>query len=111
MKTPQIDPAISYLTFLSTMSDERLARVAARKAFVEMKISFMRAAALVRNAEGPLLQRKVRSATEVTELWRLRDALFDNLPEQDPTAVAQRAELQYHLDSAFPTGTASITLD
>ena len=111
MNSPQIDPAISYLAFLSTVSDERLARVAARRAFVEMKVSFMRAAALVRNSAGPMLQRKVRSATEVTELWRLRDELFDNLPPHDPAATAQRMELQYHLDSAFPAGSAGVPLD
>lgn len=111
MNSSQIDPAVSYLAFLATVSDERLARVAARRAFVEMKVSFMRAAALVRNSAGPMLQRKVRSAMEVTELWRLRDELFDNLPPQDPAADAQRAEVQYHLDSAFPAGGAGAPLE
>ena len=48
---------------------------------------------------------------EVTELWRLRDELFDNLPPQDPAADAQRAEVQYHLDSAFPAGGAGAPLE
>ena len=110
MTTPQIDPAVSYLAFLATVSDERLARVAARRAFVEMKISFMRAAALVRGSEGPMLQRKVRSATEVAELWRLSDSLLHSLPALDPVVAAHRQDLQCHLDSAFPAGSASLPL-
>jgi hypothetical protein len=110
MTSPQIDPAVSYLAFLATVSDERLARVAARRAFVEMKVSFMRAAALVRGSGAPLLQRKVRSAAEVAELWRLSDSLFDSLPTHDPMAAAHREEIQYHLDSAFPSTSASTPL-
>jgi hypothetical protein len=101
MTSPQIDPAVSYLAFLSTVSDERLARVAARRAFVEMKVTFMRSAALVRGSAGPMLQRQVRLATEVSQLCRLSDSLFGALP---PDAAEHRAELQYHLDSAFPAG-------
>jgi hypothetical protein len=111
MTTPQIDPAAAYLAFLSTVSDERLARVAARKAFVEMKLSFMRAAALVRGSAGPMLQRQVRLSTEVTELWRLREPLFDGLPRHDPHAAAYREDMQSHLDSAFPAGSGSTPLD
>jgi hypothetical protein len=101
MTSPQVDPAVSYLTFLSSVSDERLARVAARRAFVEMKVSFMRSAALVRGSAGPMLQRQVRLATEVDQLCRLSDSLFGALP---PDAEGHRAELQYHLDSVFPAG-------
>jgi hypothetical protein len=57
-----------------------------------------------------MLQRKVRSATEVAELWRLSDSLFDSLPALDPVVAAHRQELQYHLDSAFPAGSASVPL-
>ena len=103
MTSPQVDPAVSYLTFLATVSDERLARVAARKAFVEMKVSFMRSAALVRGSAGPLLQRRVRLATEVAELCRLSDSLIDLLPHD---ARGHREELRHHLDSVFPLSAA-----
>ena len=41
------------------MPDERLARLAARRAFVDLKISFMRATADIQGHTGQLLQRKV----------------------------------------------------
>ena len=96
---PHIDPAVSYLTFLASVSDERLARVASRRAFVEMKQQFIRTAALVRGATGPLLQRQVRMATELSDLWRVRDALFEHLPAD---AAPARDALMQQLDSVFP---------
>lgn len=103
MTTAQIDPAVSYLTFLATVSDERLARLAARRAFVEMKQQFMRAAGTVRGPMGPLLQRQVRLATEVADLWRLGEHLFDALPKD---ADAERHALRHLLDSACPQDVA-----
>jgi hypothetical protein len=81
--------------------DARMARVAARRAFVEMKQCFMRAAAEIDGDEGGELQRQVRQSTEVTELWRLRSALFGALP-RDTVPSELRDELRQHLDSAFP---------
>jgi hypothetical protein len=78
--------------------DARMARVAARRAFVEMKQCFMRAAAEIGGEE---LQRQVRQSAEVTELWRLRSALFGALP-RDTVPSELRDELRQHLDSAFP---------
>ena len=96
--SPQVDPAVSYLAFLASVSDERLARVASRRAFVETKQQFMRSAGLVRGAMGPLLQRQVRLATGLADLRRLRDTLFDHLPAE---AAPLRDALQQQLDSAF----------
>ena len=94
-----IDPAVSYLSYLASVSDERLARVASRRAFVEMKQQFIRTAALVRGANGPLLQREVRLATELSDLWRLRDSLFAHLPAD---AAPARDALLQQIDSVFP---------
>lgn len=101
--------APSPVPFLAGLSDDRLARVAARLAFVEMKSSFIRAAAHVPGAGGTLLQRKVRLSTDVADLWRLRAALFEQLPLGDPTCAAIREEMQYHLDSAHLPGDAEPT--
>jgi hypothetical protein len=83
------------------MPGDRLARMAARRAFVEMKLCFMRAAAEVPGPTGLWLQRELRLVSEITELWRLRIALFDALPLDTERNRQHRAELQYHLDSAF----------
>lgn len=84
------------------MPDERLARVAARQAFVEMKTSFMRAVAGIEGQHGAILQRKVRLSGEVIELWRLRHAVLDALPLDRAETAYHRQELQHQLDSAFP---------
>ena len=82
------------------LPDARLARVAARRAFVEMKICFMRAAARIEGAKALQLQRDVRMALEITDLWRLRGALFDALP-QESHGDAHREEMRRHLESGF----------
>lgn len=102
MASPQIDPAVSYLAFLASVSDERLARVAARKAFVEAKQACMRTAAGVRGAMGPLLQRQARLAVDMDDLARVRAVLLEHLP---PQAAPQRATLE-RLACAFDQDSA-----
>ncbi len=84
------------------MPDERLARMAARRAFVEMKSAFMRAAAAIDGHMGATLQRQVRVSGEVMELWRLRHAVLGALPRDTVESIYMRQELMYQLDSAFP---------
>ncbi len=84
------------------MPDERLARLAARRAFVDLKISFMRATADIQGHTGQLLQRKVRSAREAIDLWRLRSAVFAALPSGDERSLLHKLELHQQLDSVFP---------
>ena len=84
------------------LPEERLARMAARQAFVEMKLCFMGAAAAIEGNTGAHLQRKVRLASEVIDLWRLRAALFAALPPG--SGDAHRQELQQQLEVAFPEG-------
>jgi hypothetical protein len=88
------------------LPDARLARVAARRAFVEMKICFMRAAAQIESANALELQRQVRLALEITDLWRLRGALFDALPQESKGDV-HREEMRRHLDSGFQDSDSS----
>ncbi|HJV95023.1 MAG TPA: hypothetical protein VJ608_03255 [Albitalea sp.] len=86
------------------LPDDRLARVAARRAFVEMKQAFMRASADIAGPTGEMLQRKVRAATEAMELWRLRSAVMDSLAEAHERTPSHRLELRRQLDSLFPEG-------
>lgn len=85
------------------MPEDRLARMAARRAFVEMKTCFMRAAADIEGSTGALLQRQVRLAGEVIELWRLRHAVLSALPQSQASEM-HRQELMQQIDSAFPEG-------
>ncbi|MEO8152289.1 MAG: hypothetical protein ABI605_04400 [Rhizobacter sp.] len=86
------------------MPEDRLARTAARRAFVEMKTCFMRAAADIEGSTGALLQRKVRGASEIIELWRLRHAVMAALPRDKASTNMHRQELTLQIDSAFPEG-------
>lgn len=84
------------------LPDERMARVAARRAFVDMKQAFLCATADIDAPVGRVLHGKVRSATEATELWRLRAAVLAALPARHERTEAHRAELRRQLDSLFP---------
>ncbi len=94
------------------LPDERLARVAARRAFVEMKMCFMRAAEDIEGADGERLQQEVRHATEVIELWRLRNAVLNAVPHGHERADMHRHELMQQINFAFPEniGTAVMPL-
>jgi hypothetical protein len=84
-----------------TAEGERLARIAARRAFVELKTSFMRAAADIDGAPGERLQRQVRQASEPVQLWRLRGAVLMALRERHGHATVHHLELRRQLDSIF----------
>ncbi len=86
------------------MPEDRMARMAARRAFVEMKTCFMDAVAEIEGGTGALLQRKVRMAGEVIELWRLHRAVLAALPRGTTSAEMHRRELTQQIDSAFPEG-------
>jgi hypothetical protein len=83
------------------MPQERLARIAARQAFVQMKTAFMEAVAHLDGEPGRWLQHQVRQAQEPVDLWLLRGAVFRALREEDE-AEEQRLRLNRCLDSVFP---------
>lgn len=95
---------------MGSPADEQIARVAARRAFVEMKQVFMRAAADVDGTVGELLQRRVRAANEPLELYRLRAVLIAALPSQHERTPLHRLELHRQLDSIFPHDNKSTTV-
>ncbi|QPF73756.1 hypothetical protein G8A07_13030 [Roseateles sp. DAIF2] len=80
-------------SYASAGSDRRghAQRVAARRAFIELKLGFTRAAAAVPGPDGADLQSQVRHASEPIELWLLRGRLLAALP--DETAEIQAREL------------------
>jgi hypothetical protein len=86
------------------LPQDRLARMAARQAFVELKTSFMQAAADIEGSLGDRLQHQLRQADEVTDLWRLRQAVMDGLPRGRAETQQHHAELQRQLDEALPPG-------
>lgn len=79
---------------------DRRARIAARRAFVQLKQTYLQA---IESAPGPRadwLRHQVRCAEEPGDLWQLRAAVFDTLPAQGCNKA--RATLQRHFDSTFP---------
>lgn len=80
---------------------ERLARIAARRAFVEMKQSYMSAASDIASATAALLQHKVRRASEPWELWSLRAVILASLPADHERTVRHRMKLEREFDSIF----------
>lgn len=83
------------------LNAERLARVAARRALVNLKQSFIRAAEELSGPDADWLRRKVRQANDSTELWRLRPTIFALLPESTRSEL-HRSELNRALDGIFP---------
>jgi len=81
---------------------ERRGRIAARRAFVDLKLSFMRAAAELPGERGAELQHLVRQACEPIELWLLRGCILAALPDEDIERNSQhRQSMQAALDSMF----------
>lgn len=84
------------------MPQDREARLAARRAFVELKTVFLRATAHFDDRKGQWLQNQVRLASEPLDLWLLRGPVLRLLSQDDQQNRALRAELYRSLDSIFP---------
>ena len=80
---------------------DRDARIAARRAFVDMKLLFLRAVENLAHRKGAWLRSQVRGAEDPIDLWLLRGPLLAALREDDKTR-GLRAELYRSLDSTFP---------
>jgi hypothetical protein len=83
------------------LPQEQLARIAARRAFVEMKQSYMNAASDIASVTGGLLQHKVRRASEPWELWSLRAVILASLTADHERTVGHRMKLEREFDSIF----------
>lgn len=84
------------------LPQDRAARVAARRAFVEMKLLFLRATASLEDRKGEWLRHQVRLASEPMDLWLLRGPVLRALSLDDQRHRGLRAELYRSLDSIFP---------
>jgi len=84
------------------LPQDRHARIAARRAFVDMKQRFMSAVEDLTGVRGDWLRYQVRQANEPVDLWLLRGAVFAALDQQDDYARSTRRNLNKVLDSVFP---------
>ena len=100
----ELDSALagdSAMPELGGLPSDREARIAARRAFVEMKQLFLRAVENLEHRKGAWLRSQVRGAEDPIDLWLLRGPLLAALREDDSTR-SLRAELYRSLDSTFP---------
>ncbi|MEF7617354.1 hypothetical protein V4F39_25810 [Aquincola sp. MAHUQ-54] len=82
----------------------QLARIAARRAFVETKQAFMQVLATT-DASAPgvdWLRKQVRSAQTPEDLWLLRSAVFEVLRHDALNGARLRESLRRSLDGVFP---------
>jgi len=107
-KKPDFDDT-AYDTVLDTgfghsgMPQDRAARIAARRAFVEMKTLFLRATVPLEDRKGEWLRNQVRLASDPIDLWILRGPVLRALSQDDGRLHrGLRAELYRSLDSIFP---------
>jgi hypothetical protein len=82
------------------MPGDRSAHLAARRAFVALKLSFMEA--LQGEPGAAWLHTQVRSAEEPVDLWLLRAPVFAALAGGDTLHRSRRQMLRRSLDSVFP---------
>jgi hypothetical protein len=83
------------------LPQDRATRIAARRAFVEMKQLFLSAADDLPGHKGAWLARRIRAAADADDLLNLRVGLVAALREDEERAHALRAELYRSLDRAF----------
>lgn len=83
------------------LPDDRQARMAARRAFVNLKQTYIAAVADLPGPRADWLRYQIRHAAEPADLWLLRAAVFDALPAQQHREA--RDTLQRGIDSVFPS--------
>lgn len=82
------------------MPADRLARIAARRAFVALKLSFLH---VIDGLDGQgELKARVREAEEPIELWALRAPVFAALTGDQAQQRGHRQLLNRSLESTFP---------
>jgi hypothetical protein len=85
------------------LPQDRLARIAARQAFVDLKASFLDAVAALRpGRRADWLRAQVRAAEEPVDLWLLRSAIFAELDHPDTDSRRLRHAMRRRLDAVFP---------
>lgn len=85
---------------LAGLPGDRHARLAARQAFVDLKLTFLHA--LNGLPEADWLRTQVRACEEPLDLWLLRAPVFAALAGASNDARQRRQQLRRGLDSVFP---------
>lgn len=80
---------------------DRAARMAARRAFVDLKQTYLLALAGVTDGQGNWLRTQVRAAEEPVDLWLLRAPVFAALAGAEPERRRCRQMVRRGLDSVF----------
>lgn len=82
------------------MPQDRQVRIAARRAFVNLKQTYLLAIEALPGPRAEWLRFQVRHAEDPADLWLLRAAVFDALPSQ--AYRSERDTLQRGIESLFP---------
>ncbi len=85
----------------SGLPGDRMARMAARRVFVDLKQTYLLALADVADSDAGWLRNQVRSAEEPVDLWLLRGPVFAVLSGAEPERRRCRQMLRRGLDSVF----------
>jgi hypothetical protein len=89
------------------MPQERAARVAARRAFVDLKLTYLEALnSLGEAVPADWLRLQVTHAEDPVDLWLLRAPMFAALSGLQPERRRQRQALRRALETLFPEGEA-----
>ena len=83
------------------MPGDRNARLAARRAFVDLKLTFMQALADLQEPRFDWLRNQVRGTEEPVDLWLLRAPVFAALSQPEPEFRRRRQLVRRALDSVF----------
>lgn len=83
------------------LPDDRQARIAARRAFVDLKQTYLAAVESLPGPRADWLRFQIRHAAEPADLWLLRAAVFEALPGKEHRQ--ERDSLQRGIDSVFPS--------
>lgn len=81
---------------------DRSALLAARRAFVELKLAFIDAVRDLPGEHGQWLRRQVRGAEEPMDLWLLRAPVFGALSGEPAEHRLRRRALRRSLATLFP---------
>lgn len=80
---------------------ERLARMAAHQAFLEMRTQFLDALDGLPGCEIDGLRRDLRRSTDPADLWALRLAVHQALAGEGPEPTAAQSEFAHTLHTSF----------
>jgi hypothetical protein len=86
------------------MPGDRHARLAARRAFVELKQTFLQSLADLEEPRFDGLRHQVRGTEEPLELWLLRAPVFAALSRPEPDFRRRRQLVRRALDAVFHDG-------